>query len=208
MNMKKNAEISKSSIEAAFNAAKVIRRSGVIIYPTETLYGLGCSALDHNAVEQIYKIKQRMLNKPLLVLVKDEEMLMKFFHISDNFLNIYSKLEDKPVSIILEQKVKFPGQVSANSGKIGVRISSNSFVKMLFNYLDEPITSTSANISGTENVYEFEEVKSNFQDKVDLIIDSGNLPHSNGSTIVDLTEIPPRLIREGDVPREEIKEFF
>ena len=201
-------KILKPSKETAKHTANILNNSGVIVYPTETLYGLGCLALDTKAIKKIFEIKERMHNKPLLVLVKDIDMIEEYFHISNKFLNAYKKLEGKPLSIILEQKFEFPGLISANTGKIGVRISSNSFVKMLFEYVDKPITSTSANISGSENIYDFEQVSGSFEDKVDLLIDSGNLPPSNGSTIVDLTQSQPKLIREGDVRWDDIKEFF
>ena len=82
------------------------------------------------------------------------------------------------------------------------------FVKELFNHIDEPITSTSANISGSGNLVEIEDICEYFFNKVDLIVDSGNIPHSSGSAIVDLTKNPPIIIREGDLSTGEIKEFL
>lgn len=202
-------QILKSDDEdAVLKALNVLKKGGVIVYPTETLYGLGALALREDAVEKIYRLKQRQYKKPLLILVRDLEMLRKFFNISPKYLNLYKKFLNKPLTIVLNQKLSFPDSVSAGTKKIGVRISSNDFVRRLFRLLDEPITSTSANISGDENVYSFEEVLKQFGDNVELIVDSGNLPPSKGSTVIDLTTSPPDVIREGDLTIEELKDFF
>jgi L-threonylcarbamoyladenylate synthase len=81
-------------------------------------------------------------------------------------------------------------------------------VNRLFDLLDQPITSTSANISGEENLFNIGEIRKTFEGKVELIVDSGNLPPSKGSTVVDLTINPPLIIREGDISKEELQEFL
>lgn len=108
----------------------------------------------------------------------------------------------------MEQRFKFPDELSAGTGKVGVRVSSNQFVGRLFEFIDVPVTSTSANISGQEQPVTIEEIIDQFVDKVDLIVDSGNLPASKGSTILDMTVYPPVILREGDLHERELKEFF
>lgn len=207
--MEKVARVLKiSETNCAEKAAEVLKKGGVIVYPTETLYGIGGLSLNKTATEKIYSIKKRTLGTPILVLVKDLEMLKSYFIISDKHWNSYKKFEGKPLTLILREKINFPDIVSAGTRNIGVRISSNDFVKELFHYIDEPITSTSANISGEKNVYRFHEIINEFKDKVDLAIDSGNLPPSKGSTVLDLTTDPPHLVREGDIGKGELKEFF
>ena len=112
------------------------------------------------------------------------------------------------MTFILTQKYSFPEGLSAGSGKIGVRISPNKFIKKLFEHIDEPLVSTSANISGEENLRSIKEITEMFSDKVDLIIDSGNLPDSKGSTVLDLTAAPPEILREGDVGAGEIRKII
>ena len=105
------------------------------------------------------------------------------------------------------QKRDLPDLISAGTGKVAVRISNHPFVRRLFELISEPLTSTSANISGEENLFNFNEIYGTFKGKVDLIVDSGNLSPSKGSTVIDLTVKPPRIVREGDISREALREF-
>ncbi len=190
------------------NTSEVLKKGGVIIYPTETLYGIGSYATDTNAINEIFKVKERARGKPFILLVSDLAMLEKYFIVPQIVMNNADKFIQDPVTIIFDQKGELPGEISAGTDKIGVRISTNPFVKELFTYIDTPIVSTSANMSGEENTYSSEQIIKLFDNKVDLIIDSGNLPHSNGSSIIDITSTPPRLLREGDIKKEDLKEFL
>ena len=190
------------------NTSEVLKKGGVIIYPTETLYGIGSYATDTNAINEIFKVKERARGKPFILLVRDLAMLEKYFIVPQIVMNNADKFIQDPVTIIFDQKGELPGEISAGTDKIGVRISTNPFVKELFTYIDTPIVSTSANMSGEENTYSSEQIIKLFHNKVDLIIDSGNLPHSNGSSIIDITSTPPRLLREGDIKKEDLKEFL
>ena len=162
------------------NTAEVLNKGGVIIYPTETLYGIGAYATDTNAINEIFKVKQRARGKPFILLVKDFVMLEKYFIVPDIVLNNSDKFIKDPVTIIFDQKTELPEELSAGTNKIGVRISTNQFVKELFSFIDIPLVSTSANISGEKNTYSSKQIIGLFDNKVDLIIDSGNLPHSKG----------------------------
>lgn len=190
------------------NTSEVLKKGGVIIYPTETLYGIGSYATDTNAINEIFKVKERARGKPFILLVRDLAMLEKYFIVPQIVMNNADNFIQDPVTIIFDQKGELPGEISAGTDKIGVRISTNPFVKELFTYIDTPIVSTSANMSGEENTYSSEQIIKLFDNKVDLIIDSGNLPLSNGSSIIDITSTPPRLLREGDIKKEDLKEFL
>jgi len=207
--MHKNTKIlSINENDVYSKTLEVLNRGGVIIYPTETLYGIGAYATDLNAINEIFAVKQRSRGKPFIVLVKDLEMLGKYFSVPKVILKHSEKFITEPITFIFNQKIELPEELSAGFKKIGVRISSNLFVKGLFNYIKTPLISTSANISDDENIHSFQQVKEIFNNKVDLIIDSGNLPHSNGSTIIDITSTPPRLLREGDIKKEDLEEFL
>ncbi|MGH7886039.1 MAG: L-threonylcarbamoyladenylate synthase [Thermodesulfobacteriota bacterium] len=188
-------------------AADCLNNGGVIIYPTETLYGIGCLAFSESSCNRILDIKKRPENKGMILLVKDEFMLNKYFRIDKSSLEKYLRIK-KPITLILETKTSFPIAVLGENVNVAVRISQNIFVKKLFNLIDQPITSTSANLSGTHNLLDIKTICKNFNNKVDLIIDSGSIPSSNGSAIVDLTQTPPVLIREGDLTRKDIKELI
>ncbi len=197
-----------SDASCAKIVAKTLKNGGVIIYPTETLYGIGSLADNAESISRIFNIKERMSDKPLLTLVKDTDMIRKYFKISEKQLRLYEKFSKLPLTIIIEQKFGFPDELSAGTKNIGIRISSNQFVTELFNFIDVPLASTSANISTQMQTTEIKEITDQFINKVDLIVDSGNLPESKGSTILDITTHPPVIIREGDIEKKNLKEFF
>ncbi len=180
---------------------------GVVAYPTETLYGLGCIAFDQDACEKVVDVKYRSISKGLIVLVKDKEMLNEHFNISQDLLHRYSG-SGKPITLVLKPICDFPEQVSGNRDSVAVRISPSPFVRKLFDYIEEPITSTSANISGSDNSNRFEDVARDFTGKIDVLVDSGNLPKSGGSAIVDVTTSPPVIIRQGDLSLSEIEKII
>ena len=207
--MHKNTKIFTINDSDIFrNTAEVLEKGGIIIYPTETLYGIGAFATYTNAINEIFNVKERARGKPFILLVKDFEMLEKYFIVPEIVLENSNKFIEEPITIIFNQNTELPEELSAGTKKIGVRISTNQFVKELFSFIDIPLVSTSANISGEENTNASKQIIELFYNKVDLIIDSGNLPHSNGSSLIDITSTPPRLLREGDITKEDLKEFL
>lgn len=180
----------------------------MIIYPTETLYGIGCSAFDGKAIDRIYSVKGRSFNKPMIILLKDHEQLVKWFHISEKDATAYTKIRGKLPTLILRPRIDFPSRLISDEGKIAVRISINTFVVELFRYIEFPVVSTSANISEGSNIRDIDDIITVFRDKVELIIDSGNLPPSKGSTVVDLTVSPVKIVREGDTKVKDMEGFI
>jgi len=193
---------------ALTKASSVIKNGGVIVYPTETLYGIGSSAFNENAIERIYRIKGRSYNKPFIVLIKSADQLSKDFYISDEHVRAYKKLRGIPLTLILKPKAKFPRKLLSARGTIAVRVSSNNFVEKLFGEIDCPLVSTSANISEGQNIYDIKDIIKVFGTKVELIIDSGTLPRSEGSTIIDLTVSPAKILRKGDVNLKDLEDFL
>src|SRR3990172_9281044 len=189
-------------------AASVLNNGGIIIYPTETLYGLGALALDEESVNNIFSIKGRIHGNPIPILVRDKEMLSEYVVVTDEANRLIEKFLPGPLTLVLKEKKNLPYLISAGTGTIAIRISGHPFVKRLFDFLFQPLTSTSANISGQENLFSFDEIYKTFNSKVELIVDSGNLPRSKGSTVIDLTVKPALLIREGDISGERLKEFI
>ncbi len=112
-----------------------------------------------------------------------------------------------PFMAILNLKTEINRLITGGKDKIGIRISNNNFVTYLMEKLDVPLISTSANISGTDNIYDINALISLFENKVDLIIDSGSISPSKGSTIVDFTVEPPQILREGDLSKAKIREY-
>ena len=188
--------------------ASVLNNGGIIIYPTETLYGLGALAVDEESVNNIFSIKGRIHGNPIPILVRDKEMLSEYVVVTDEANRLIEKFLPGPLTLVLKEKKNLPHFISAGTGNIAIRISRHAFVRRLFDFLSKPITSTSANISGRENLLSFDEIYETFKSKVELIVDSGNIPQSKGSTVIDLTVNPALLIREGDISGERLKEFI
>ncbi len=206
--MVKTEVISAEHPESAAKAARVLNEGGVIVYPTETLYGLGALASIGEAVERIFNIKGRPYGKPIPLLVKDKDMLLQIAE--DNRLvdPLSEHFWPGRLTLILKQTSTLPELITSGTGKIAIRISSDPFLQNLFDIIDEPLTSTSANLSGSQNLLDHRELFETFDGKVDLIIDSGNIPASRGSTIIDLTLDPPQIVREGDIKTDILKEFI
>ncbi|MDA2917937.1 L-threonylcarbamoyladenylate synthase [Desulfobacterota bacterium AH_259_B03_O07] len=189
-------------------AASVLNGGGVIIYPTDTLYGIGADAFDEQSVRNVFISKGRPVGNPIPILVKNEAMLREVGEVSEVASILIDKFLPGPLTVVLNEKEKFPPLVTAGTRKVAIRISSHPFVVRLFNLISRPITSSSANISGQDNIFDFNSVYKAFDTKVDLIIDSGTLDKSKGSTVVDLTVSPPIIVREGDISRKLIEEIF
>lgn len=200
--------ISSNNPEAARKAASVLNRGGVIVYPTETLYGIGALATNGAAVERIFEVKGRPHGKPIPVLVKNIDMLSQIAKSSQLANSLSEQYWPGKLTMILEQTAELPELITCGSGKIALRISSNAFVNALFELVREPLTSTSANISDGPNISDPQELFETFAGKVDLIVDSGKIPASKGSTIIDLTLDPPQILRDGDVDSKTLKEFI
>ena len=189
-------------------AADVLKSSGVIVYPTETLYGIAAPALDERAVDRVFEIKGRPKDMPIPLLVKDIDMLAEVAEVNNRATVLAENFWPGALTLVLNEKGNLPKVITAGTGKVAVRISGHDFVKSLFNYFNQPITSTSANVSGGENLIDIEDIQREFSERVDLIIDSGNIPPSKGSTVLDLTVNPPEILRPGDIKAEVLEEYY
>ena len=200
--------IKASDPGAPRRAASVVESGGVIIYPTETLYGIGALASSEKSAGRVLDIKGRPHGSPIPILGRYITMLDDLVEFNETAASLAEKFWPGPLTLVLREKGKLPALITAGTGKAAVRVSAHPFVIRLFNELDCPVTSTSANLSGGGNLLEFHEIYDTFSGKVELIIDSGNIPPSKGSTVVDVTTTPPEIIREGDITFRELKEFF
>ena len=202
----------KSQIKKiAETAAVVLEKGGVVVYPTDTLYGLGANALDEDAVLKVYKIKKRDKNKPLPIIAKDIKMVRRIACVDSKVEKILNKIWPGPITIVLRKKDILPYILTGNGETIAIRIPDNEFISALTNKIDFPIVATSANISGEKNLLDPDKIISEFKSsklKPDLFIDAEEVKNSKPSTIVDLTTGIPKILRVGIVGRDEMKEFF
>lgn len=171
-----------------------------IVYPTETFYGLGARALDEAAVEHVQAIKGRPDGKPFPVLVSDLAMLGR---LASRIPRVAERLIERywpgALTVILPAKPGLPARVVGAGGTIACRISSSPIATQLVRALGEPLVATSANISGRTSARTAAEAAQQVGRAVAFIVDGGVLPGQLGSTIVDGTVDPPRIVRAGDL---------
>jgi L-threonylcarbamoyladenylate synthase len=194
--------------ELIAEAARIIQAKGVIIYPTETLYGLGANPLFPEAMERIYAIKGRAAAKPIPFLIKDRKMLAGLVEaVPPVGRELMERYWPGPLTLIFRAKKGLPVPLRGKDGFIGLRISSHPIAQGIVEAIDAPLTSTSANLAGEVDIVDGRELAQLFGDKVDLIIDAGRVP-GIGSTVIDLTVSPVRIVREGmiRVPLRELGE--
>lgn len=170
------------------NALQALKEGGLILYPTDTVWGIGCDATNAEAVSKIYKLKQRMDSKALICLVADDRMLKKYVKtIPEVALNIID-ITDKPTTIIYDNAQNLAANLIAEDGTIAIRIPDDEFCFQLCRKLNGAIVSTSANISGYPTPNSFKEIQQAILKDVNYVV---NLHHEksagNPSSIIKLT---------------------
>lgn len=197
--------------EAVSRAIDILKAGGVIVYPTDTVYGLGANACDFRAVEQVFKIKKRPLNKPLPIFVKNINWVREVAFLPPKLEPVLAKIWPGAVTVILPRRKVIPSIVTAGAGSLGVRVPKHTFVEKLLAEFGYPLTATSANISGLEAERDPSAIADSFKNEIwkpDLIIDAGLLPKSLPSTIIDFSTISPKVIRIGSVKPEALAEIL
>lgn len=174
-------------------AIDVLADGGVIIYPTDTVYGLGADIFNNKAVRRVFKIKQRNLLKPLSILVSNTDAIEVVAKISRYQKNTLDKYLPGPYTFILNKNPIVPRVVTGGLTHVGVRVPENEIACKLAGLF--PITTTSANLSDEEVLSTPDEILEQLGCDVDLVIDVGPLESKNASTIVDLTAPQPTFIR-------------
>ena len=174
-------------------AIEVMAKGGVVIYPTDTVYGLGANIFDNGAVRRVFKIKKRNLLKPLSILVSDTDASELVSEISIYQKKMLDTYLPGPYTFILKKSQIVPRVVTAGLSHVGVRVPKNEIACKLASLF--PITTTSANLSDEPVLSRPEEILNQLECDVDLVIDVGPLDSSKASTIVDLTTSQPTFIR-------------
>ena len=191
--------------EAIKAAAAIITKGGVVGFPTRCLYGLGANAFNSGAVERLYAIKQRPAQKPILILINHRAVLERLVrHIPPIASLIMDRFWPGRVTLIFEALPAVPESLTAGTGKIGIRQAGHPVAAALVKACQGPVTGTSANLSGSPGCRQIKDLDSQVANNLDLILDAGPLEGGSGSTVVDVTEDTPRILRVGQVQEREI----
>ncbi len=195
------AQHSPAEIIAA--ATAILQSGGLVLYPTETVYGVGVDATNPEAVEKLLAYKSRREGKPLSIAVSNQEMATEYVELNEQAQTLYTQFLPGPVTIVSFAKNKVAPGVASEFNTLGVRIPDYPLITELVRSLGKPITATSANASGKKRPYTIADVldrlSNNQKQLIDLIIDAGTLPPNPPSTVIDTTLSTPLTMRQGAV---------
>lgn len=161
-------------------AVEVLRRGGVILYPTDTVWGIGCDATDKDAVAKVYEIKKRSDSKSLVVLASDMDMVCRYVKEVPEMAIQLVEVNDRPMTIIYPGAMGLAENVVAEDGSVGIRVPMMDFCCQLVRRLGRPIVSTSANISGAPTPKVYSEISPEIISAVDLVVDPSLERESSG----------------------------
>lgn len=186
-------------------AAEIIKSGGLVGVPTETVYGLACNGLDEVAVECVYEVKGRPSAKPLSLMVSGPEDIERYCSdVPKAAYALAKRFWPGPLTIVLKSRGLVPGIVRAGGDTIALRCPDHPMTLELIKTADVPLAAPSANPSGKESPKSAEDVLRYFDGKISAVIDGGACAAGRESTIIDLTQIPYEILREGALPKEEI----
>ena len=184
-------------------ARNIVRRGGLVAYPTDTVYGLGCDPFNPEAVERAVRSKSRSKGS-LPVLVESVDVAQAYGSFNDLATHLAEKFWPGPLTLVVPAKASFPTSVTGDSLTVGLRIPNHEFAKKLIKSCGGGLIGTSANLSGNPSPNTADQVMKELKDRVDLIIDGGTVLTGKESTVAKVTEGVVSVLREGAIPREEI----
>ena len=190
-------------MEQAEKAKETVKDGGIIIYPTETAYGIGGNALNEEVIDQVYEAKQRPRSKGLTVIVSSLEQAEEYAELSEAEKALVEEFMPGPLTLVAEKKDNVPDNLN---DKFVFRISSSPIARELAEH--NPIIATSANLSGEKTSYSVEDISEELLEKVDYVLDRGNLPKGPTSTIAEIRDGQVFIHREGPISQEEVEEFL
>ncbi len=187
-------------------AKKELDLGNLVIFPTETVYGLGANALDNKAVNKIFEVKKRASNNPLIVHLKNINEIEKYAVINNDIeKKLINSFMPGPFTLILEKKSIIPSNVTCNMDTVGIRIPENDIAHHLLDILDYPIAAPSANLSTRPSGTRVEDIYYEFDGKVELIIDGGESKIGLESTVCKVINNVPTILRPGFITKEDIE---
>lgn len=175
---------------------KILKNGGLIAYPTDTIYGIGCDLFNKSAIEKVYQIKKMPRYKPLSFICADLKDISVYAQVSNTAYKIMKRLIPGPYTFILNATRMVPKIMLTKRRTVGIRVPDNNICLSIVRELGNPIISTSASVSKEEILSDPVEIESTFGHSIDIVIDGGVLV-SEPSSMIDFTESTPKVIREG-----------
>lgn len=189
-------------------ASEIIKNGGLVVIPTETVYGLGVDALNKEAVKNVYKAKGRPMDNPLIVHIAKPEDAEKFAHTNDTFYKLAEKFMPGPLTVILPKKDIVPNEVTCNLDTVAIRVPSNEIAHKIIECSGCPIAAPSANLSGRPSPTSFDHVYEDMNGRVDAIFDGGECEIGLESTVIILKGDSAEILRPGKVTYEQLVEVI
>jgi L-threonylcarbamoyladenylate synthase len=196
---------------AVREAVNFLQEGRAIVYPTDTLYGIGCDAFNEKAVSEVLKIKKRDSGKPLSVIVKNVEAIKKIAFVDKAREQIANELLPGPFTLIFPGVKHVPEIVTGGENSIGIRIPDHPITRKLAEQFENPIITTSVNMSGEKPIndpFAIAEYFKTLEDRPELILDYGKIVNAHPSVVIDITQKRPQIMRTGMMSVEEIRELL
>jgi len=204
--VKPTSVIIDQTTESVSRIASIIARGGVIAFRTDTFYGLGADPFNPEAVQKMKLIKGREEHKPILIVISDEDQIARFIaEPSRTFLLLAKKFWPGALTLIGKAAPGVPEEITAGTKTVGVRLPGDESVRALVRACGGALTATSANLSDQNPAKSAEEVDNFFKAGLDLIVDGGGATIDQPSTVVEVCDEEPRLIREGVISWSQIQ---
>lgn len=180
------------------NIIELLKSGGSILYPTDTIWGIGCDATNIEAIKKIFEIKKREPSKSMIILVENDKRLQDLVDVPEIAWEIMD-LSEKPVTIIYETVRNLPKELLAEDGSVGIRVVKNDFCKKLISKLNKPLVSTSANLSGFKSPLKFSDISPEIKNAVDFVVEDpeDKVSQFSGSSIIKIwNDNRIKIIRE------------
>ena len=167
------------------NLIDTLKSGGTILYPTDTIWGIGCDATNADAINKIFEVKKREKNKSMIILVESEKRLQDLVEVPEMAWEIMD-LSEKPVTIIYENPKGLPKEILAEDGSIGIRLVKDNYLKKLIGKLNKPLVSTSANLSGDKSPMKFSDINDEIINSVDAVAEENHdkISEYSGSSVI------------------------
>ena len=199
----------EADVPGVKDLAAAILAGAVAAYPTETFYALGAAALSKRGIDRVFRLKKRDPSKPLSFVVSDMDMVRDVVSLlPPAFMVLAAEFWPGPLTVVLPAAAGFPERLLGPGRTIALRIPPLPWLRSLIREMSEPLTATSANLSGERELADPAEVKALFDGRIDLLLDGGPAPGGRPSTVVDLSGETPRVLREGRISAARIEALF